>query len=329
MKILVTGSQGFIGSYVCQELLKRGHIVIGLDNYEKYGKIERPHDTHKNFTFYEGDARTKYVKDIVEYHQPEVIIAGAAKIGGISYFHKYAYDLLAANERIMAETFDAAIYAHQKGFLKKIIVMSSSMVFENTEVYPTSEEEVRACLPPSSTYGFQKLACEYFAQGAHEQYEVPYVIVRPFNCVGVGEEKALGADNEELMLSHVLPDLINKILKGQDPVEILGEGNQVRCYTNGKDIARALAMLCENDIVNNDYNISIAKAHSVLDLAQIIWAKINPDKPFAYTSKEPFKYDVQKRIPNTRKAERDFGFVADIPLEESIDEVVNYITRKR
>lgn len=326
MKILVTGSQGFIGSYVCQELLGRGHTVIGVDDYSKYGRIWRAQDDHKNFVFHEGDAKdAKLLRDICEWNEPEVIIAGAALIGGISYFHKYAYDLLAANERIMASTFDAAIYLHKKKKLKKIIVMSSSMVFENTDIYPTPEEEVRSCIPPSSTYGFQKLATEYFAQGAFEQYGVPYVIVRPFNCVGVGEERALDAENEELMLSHVLPDLVNKILSGQDPVHILGEGNQIRCYTNGKDIARALRMLCENDIINNDYNISIAKGHTVLELANIIWNKINLNKPFSFVSDEPFKYDVQKRIPDIRKAERDFGFVADIALEESIDEVLKYI----
>lgn len=326
MKILVTGSQGFIGSYVCQELLSRGHTVIGVDNYSKYGKIWRPQDEHPNFKFYEMDVVSNQYQLMIREEKPEVIIAGAAMIGGISYFHKYAYDLLATNERIMASTFDSAIWLRSKGFpLKKVIVVSSSMVFENTEIYPTPEEEVRACIPPSSTYGFQKLATEYFAQGAFEQYGVPYVIVRPFNCVGVGEERALDAENEELMLSHVLPDLVNKILSGQNPVRILGEGNQVRCYTNGKDIARALRMLCENDIVNNDYNISIAQSHSVLELAQIIWNKINPDKPFTYVSEEPFKYDVQKRIPDTRKAERDFGFVAEVTLEESVDEVLSYI----
>jgi UDP-glucose 4-epimerase len=326
MKILVTGSQGFIGSYVCQELLRRGHTVIGIDNYEKYGKIERPHDGHSNFIFYEADVRDlKWLLDVIEQHEPEVIIAGAAKIGGISYFHKYAYDLLAANERIMANTFDAAIAHHKKGKLKKIIVMSSSMVFENTELYPTPEDEVLFCPPPDSTYGFQKLACEYFAQGASEQYGVPYIIVRPFNCVGVGEERALDAENEELMLSHVLPDLINKILSGQDPVRILGEGNQVRCYTNGKDIARALADLSENDILDDDYNISVAEPTTVLELAELIWQKINPDKPFRYISEEPFMYDVQKRIPDVTKAKEHFGFEAKISLNESVNEVLDYL----
>ncbi len=93
MNILLTGSQGFIGSYLCQELLNRGHNVIGLDNYSKYGKVSRPHDDSDNFSFYEQDI-TKSLQ-IENFDSVDVIIAGAAMIGGISYFHKYAYDLLA------------------------------------------------------------------------------------------------------------------------------------------------------------------------------------------------------------------------------------------
>ena len=120
------------------------------------------------------------------------IIAGAAMIGGISYFHAYAYDLLAENERILAATFDAAIDAFKAGRMKKITVISSSMVFESSTVFPTPEGEQLHSPPPLSTYGFQKLAAGIFARGAWEQYQLPYTIIRPFNCVGVGEGRALG-----------------------------------------------------------------------------------------------------------------------------------------
>ena len=103
------------------------------------------------------------------------------------------------------------------------------MVYESTTVYPTPEGEQRRCPPPRSTYGFQKLATEYFAQGACEQYQLPYTIVRPFNCVGIGERRALCdkevlSGNIKLAMSHVVPDLVQKVLKGQDPLHILGDG---------------------------------------------------------------------------------------------------------
>ncbi len=53
--ILVTGSQGFIGSYLCADLLDKGYRVIGVDNFSKYGRVVRPHDNHENFVFFEMD----------------------------------------------------------------------------------------------------------------------------------------------------------------------------------------------------------------------------------------------------------------------------------
>jgi nucleoside-diphosphate-sugar epimerase len=330
MKVLVTGSQGFIGSYICNELLSHGYEVIGVDNYQKYGELARPHDSHEKFRLYNINILHSDFQALVDNVQPDYIIAGAAMIGGISYFHKYAYDLMATNERILASTFDAAIRNMQNG-LKRIIVLSSSMVFENTDIYPTPETEVLTSPPPSSTYGFQKLASEFFAKGAWEQYKLPYTIVRPFNCVGIGEEKALGdsevsSGNIKLMLSHVLPDLINKIKNGQDPVHILGSGDQIRCYTNGKDIGKAIRMIIESEqAINEDFNISIATPTSVLELAEMIWNKINPDKPFSYVSDDPFEYDVKKRVPDVSKAKDIIGFEASINLSESIDEVLEYL----
>jgi nucleoside-diphosphate-sugar epimerase len=333
-KILLTGSQGFIGSYICNELLSKGYKVVGVDNFQKYGEVTRAHDTHPNFKLYKTDVLSNDFLEIVDVEKPNMIIAGAAMIGGISYFHKFAYDLLATNERILAQTFDAAISAHKKGYLERIIVLSSSMVFEETSIYPTPESAIKTTPPPASTYGFQKLASEYFAKGAWEQYQLPYSIVRPFNCVGVGEDDSIvehevTSGNIKLMMSHVLPDLINKTLKGQDPLHILGEGNQVRCYTNGKDLARGIRLVIESkEAINEDFNISTPVATSVLELAQIIWNNINPDKPFRYNIDTPYEYDVQKRVPNVDKAKEILNFESEISLEESINEVINYLKNK-
>ncbi len=127
--VLVTGSQGFIGSYVCGELLGNDYEVIGVDNFSKYGKVVRSHDNHQNFKLVTEDcSKESFVKAMKEYDF-DYIMAGAAMIGGISYFHKYAYDLLATNERIISNTFDIAIERFKNKLLKKIVVLSSSMVF--------------------------------------------------------------------------------------------------------------------------------------------------------------------------------------------------------
>lgn len=333
-RVLVTGSQGFIGSYVCNELLQNNYQVIGVDNFSKYGPVSRAHDKNENFTLVEEDCASQKFLEKLEDEKFDYIIAGAAMIGGISYFHKYAYDLLAMNERIVSNTFDFAIKQFKKGFLEKILVLSSSMVFENVDSWPTKETDLMRCPPPSSTYGFQKLSCEYFARGAFEQYELPYTIVRPFNCVGVGEDEAVGdheitSGNVKLTLSHVVPDLILKCLKGQNPLHILGSGSQIRHYTNGHDISRGIRICLESpDALNNDFNISSSVSTSVIELAQMIWEKINPSTPFQFVSDPPFEYDVEKRIPDTNKAKEILGFEANISLNESLDEIISWMKKK-
>ena len=185
MRVLVTGAAGFIAGYLIPELLGVGHEVVGVDDFSKYGATSRTYDADPHYRFIHGDAKdAALLKDLAM--DVDQIVAGAAMIGGISYFHEFAYDLLAENERILASTFDAAITAAARGRLERIVVISSSMVFENATVFPTPEGAQLASPPPSSTYGFQKLASEYFAKGAWEQYSLPYTIVRPFNCVGIG-----------------------------------------------------------------------------------------------------------------------------------------------
>lgn len=106
--------------------------------------------------------------------------------------------------------------------------MSSSMVFEGTDHFPTEEGDQLEYPPPLSTYGFQKLATEYFAKGAWEQYQLPYTIIRPFNCVGVGEKRAISdkvilSGNVKLAISHVVPDLVQKIVKGRKSTSHFGQ----------------------------------------------------------------------------------------------------------
>jgi len=334
MKILVTGAAGFINGYLISELLASGYEVVGIDNFSKYGKLRRSYDDNPKYKLVEGDAKdVALLEKLLE--GCDHFVASAAMIGGISYFHEFAYDLLAENERITAAAFDAAIHVFRKGTLKKITVMSSSMVFEETKEYPTPEDAVRRCPPPVSTYGFQKLATEYFARGAQQQYGLPYTIARPFNCIGVGERRALRdrdimSGNVKLAMSHVVPDLVQKILKGQDPLHILGSGQQARHYTYGGDLAVGIRLCIEHPAaLNEDFNLSTATRTTVLELAELIWEKIHGStKPFRYVSDPPYQHDVQERSPDTSKAERELGFKATTALSNVLDEVVPWVAEQ-
>lgn len=331
MKVLVTGSAGFIGGYVVQELLDQGWEVVGLDNYSKYGPVNHSFSANPNFRMVVGDARDAgLLSELLQ--DCDHLIAGAALIGGISYFHTYAYDLLAQNERIMAATCDAAIDAMRRdGPLQKVTYISSSMVFESTDMWPSVEGDELRVPPPRSSYGFQKLAVEYFARAAHSQYGVPFTILRPFNCVGIGERRAKGdveiaSGNVTLAMSHVVPDLVQKILKGQDPLHILGDGEQIRHYTYGGDLAKGIVLSLQHPASENeDFNLSTAESTTVNELAERIWRKIHGDRNLRIAHDSPFEHDVQKRIPSTEKAQELLGFEAATTLDQMLDEVIPWI----
>jgi len=331
--VLITGSAGFIGGYVVKELLDRGHTVVGIDNYSKYGPVKRSYDSHSSYRFIDADVRDA---DLLanELAECDHFIAGAAMIGGISYFHTYAYDLLATNERITAASCDAAIKAHERGRLQKVTYLSSSMVFESADSWPSREGQEHEIPPPVSSYGFQKLAVEYFARAAFDQYSLPFTIIRPFNCVGIGERRALGdveilSGNVSLAMSHVVPDLVQKVLKGQDPLHLLGDGTQIRHYTYGADLAEGIVTAMEHpDALNEDFNLSTAQSTTVLELAQAIWVAIKgPEVPFNWVSDPPFEHDVSRRVPSTDKAKRILGFEATTTLEKILQEVVPWIEK--
>ncbi|CAE8672406.1 unnamed protein product [Polarella glacialis] len=262
----------------------------------------------------------------------EIFVAAAAIIGGISMFHKLAYFLLAENERITCSAFDVCVEAHQAGFFEKVLVISSSMVYECCESFPSKESDLLTCPPPKSTYGFQKLACEYFAKGAWEQYGVPYTIIRPFNAVGIGEQRAatdseVMSGNVKLAMSHVVPDLVQKILKGQKPLHILGSGGQIRHYTYAGDLAAGIIRcMLDPRAMNQDFNISTPVGHTVLELAEVIWRKIHgPEIPFEHTCDAPFEHDVQMRVPNVDKVKEVLGIECTTSLDVALDEVIPWI----
>jgi nucleoside-diphosphate-sugar epimerase len=230
---------------------------------------------------------------------------------------------------------DSAIYAHQHHRLQKITMLSSSMVFESTTEYPTPEGAQHRSPPPRSTFGFQQLATEKCVQAAWEQYGLPYTIVRPFNCVGVGESRAprcrqVASGNIKIAMSHVVPDLIQKVLRGQDPLHILESGRQARHFTYAGDLARGVRLCVELPAAfNEDFNISTPVRTTVLELAELIWKKIHgADRPFRYVSDPGFQFDVQERSPSVEKASRLLGFKAGTTLDTILDELIPWVAEQ-
>jgi nucleoside-diphosphate-sugar epimerase len=128
-------------------------------------------------------------------------------------------------------------------------------------------------------------------------------------------------------MSHVVPDLVQKALRGQDPLHILGDGIQVRHYTYGGDLARGIVKAMEHPAARNeDFKLSAETSTAVLELAEMIWKRVRGEEvPFRFVSEKPFDHDVQRRVPSTEKAKRVLGFEATTSLDSMLDEVIPWI----
>lgn len=314
-RVLVTGGAGFIGSRIAMQLLEMDAEVRVVDNLSK-GESSNLAGIMNSIEFIEGDLFSKKtakqcVKDI------DFCFHLAARIGGIGFFHRYPGTSIRDNTLINLNLWDAASRVRDQ---IKMVCVSSSMVFERTRTFPTPEDAIESSPPPLTGYGFSKLTAEYIARTYHEEFSVPYVIVRPFNAYGPGENPG-----DYVGYAHVIPDLINKVSTGQYPLEILGSGKQIRSYTYVDDVASGVifaAARAEND----DFNIGTGVETSILELARKIWSLCGRKEPIRFRHLPAFKYDVQKRVPDVSKI-RNLGWKPEIPLEQGLKNTIEWLKR--
>jgi len=174
--------------------------------------------------------------------------------------------------------------------------------------------------PPLTGYGFSKVIGEYICKKYFEEFSIPYVIGRPFNVYGEGE-----VPEKEPGYSHVIPDMIEKILSGQYPLEILGDGSQTRSFTHVKDVASAFIFLAEHG-ENDHFNIGTGREINIIKLAEMLWEFCGKKEPIKFRYLPPVKYDVKRRVPDISKIKK-LGWKPEISLEDGLKNMVKYFRK--
>ena len=311
IKVLVTGGAGFIGSEVVIQLLERGYKVRVADDLSKKEASVPSGCEFLKLDLTKKDDALKAMKGV------DYCIHIAAKIGGIGYFHKYPATILSENNKMYSAVFEAAV----KEKIKRIIYLSSSMVFESTKSYPSFEVDIKRIPPPLSAYGFSKLVGEWYCYSFFDQYGLKYTILRPFNAYGINERP-----EKEVGYAHVIPDLIKKILDGQYPLELLGDGKQTRCFTHVSDIARGIILSLESkEAENQDFNIGSEREIKMIDLAKILHKYSKVGKPFKVKYVKGFQYDIKKRVPSSKKIRHILNWKPEKKLEKELPVIIDWI----
>ena len=315
-RVLVTGGAGMIGAAVVRRLLAD-------PSYEVRVTDQRPAPVwmREGCEVHTGDLRVLAQARTATRGCSHVIHL-AAIVGGIANFHRLPYTLTEANNALTG----AIVHAALEREVKRFTYVSSSMVFERAERFPTTEDYLPDCPVPRSAYGFSKLAGEVYCRAAHEEHGLCYTIARPFNAYGPGE-----LPDPEPGLAHAVPDLINKVLDRQRPLQIFGSGEQTRTLTHVDDIAEGIVTAMSSPAgENQDFNISADRELTVAEIARIVWDACGEDpQAFELEHLPSFTVDVQRRWPSVEKARRLLGWEARIDVHDGIAATVQWLRRQR
>jgi len=304
-RVLVTGGAGTIGSAVVRRLLSDPEYEVRVSDQH-----EAPQWMREGCEIHTGDLR--------DLDQARTAAAGcthvihlAAIVGGIANFHRLPHTLTEVNNAL----YNAVVRAALDHDVERFVYVSSSMVFERAERFPTPEEYLLECPIPRSAYGFSKLTGEVYCRAAHDEHGLAYTICRPFNAYGPGELPAA-----EPGIAHAVPDLIAKSLARERPLQIFGSGEQTRTLTHVDDIADGIVTAMSSPAgLDEDFNISASRELSIAAIAAIAWAACGNDPDELELESLPsFEVDVQRRWPSVEKARRVLGWEARIGPEAGI-----------
>lgn len=311
-----------MGSRVVVELCKLGYPVVVAD---KVHPSERGIEFDSNVIIRQGDLRDpSFAKDALA--DAHTILHLAANIGSLTYMDDHQAEILQENSAIEAAVYPAALEAGKPC----IIYSGSSMAFQGSTVFPYREEDLAKAYLPTNVYGMSKLVGEYFSRAYFAQYEMPYVILRYHNIYGPGEDSK-GATPGDI---HVLPALIEKVLGGQYPLELLGGEDATRPFTYVDDAVAATVAIVEkavqrdSQVMNTDFNVGTSEATKIVDAAKLVWELLGDGRPFEYLVKETKAVTAVRREMIADKLEQATGWRPKVSLQEGILKTAEWIRRR-
>jgi NAD dependent epimerase/dehydratase len=312
-KVLITGSDGFIGSHLVEELLERGAQVrayVFYNSFNSWGWIDTfPDEKKKRLEIFAGDVRDPYgvraaMKDI------DVVFHLAALIAiPFSYHSPDTYI-----DTNVKGTLNIVQAAKDLG-VKRVLVTSTSEVFGTATYVPMDEKHPRQ---PQSPYSASKIGADCIAESFYRSFGTPITIVRPFNTYGPRQSARA-----------VIPTIITQLMDGMNEIR-LGDITPTRDLLFVKDTARAFVAIAECDaLIGQDCNIATGEEISVGDLANKLIAKIRPQSRIVSDNMRlrPEKSEVFRLLGSCEKLVSHTGWAKTRTLDAGLDETIAWFAQ--
>lgn len=314
MRYLITGGAGFVGSHLAEELLRRGHQVMIIDDLST-GSIENiePFRSHKNFRYVIDTVMNRPVlAELVD--QCDMIYHLAAAVG-VRLIVESPVRTIETNVRATELVLELAAKK-----LKKVLITSTSEVYGKSQRLPFSEDDDLLIGPPDKgrwSYACSKGIDEFLALAYWREKKLPTIVVRLFNTIGPRQTGHYGM---------VVPNFIRQALAGE-PITVFGDGSQSRCFGWVGDVANALIGLGDHpDAVGKVFNIGNDEEVSILELANRIKRIIGSQSeirmiPYDQAYEAGFE-DMHRRIPNLTRIRELLGYHPTKTLDGMLEAVL-------
>lgn len=315
-RVLVTGGAGFIGSHVVEELLRRGRNVK-ITVADLASKKRQSHLAGLRGRVRFVTAELTRLEDCEgACRGQDVVVNMAARVAGVRYNVAHSGTMFRENVLIAANMIEAA---RRRG-AERFLVVSTACVYPRRCAIPTPEIEgfKDAPDPANEGYGWAKRMAEYVGRAYHEEFGMKVAIARPYNAYGP-------RDHFESEDSHVIAALIRRVVAGEDPVLVWGNGKSTRAFLYVEDAARGLLDVAERYAQCDPVNLGTDEEVSIRQLAGLIVKAAGSRAKLVF---DPGKPSGQpRRNCDTRKAREKAGFSAKVGLEEGLRRTVEWYRR--
>ena len=315
-RVLVAGGSGFVGSHLVARLLDAGaHVSATASSDATLRRFLAP--LLGRVTPFVGDLRDPaHARAAVRGQR--VVFDLAARVGGIAYNAAHPASLFRDN----LEPFFSVIEAARLESTPRFVVTSSACVYPRDASVPTPEHEGFVRVPESTNggYGWAKRMEEYLAEAYHEEFGLDVCVARPVNAYGPH-------DTFDPERSHVIPSLIRRVLEGENPLRVWGDGTATRSFLYVDDVVRGLMAVAERAQQTGAINIATDEEISIGDLARLVVRLSGRDTVIEF---DPAKPSGQpRRVCDTSLARQAVGFKAEVGLEEGLARTMAWYRQQR